>query len=65
IIKAFREAIEERKRTFIVLIKGILKKDLKGVIEVEFSRSIRLSIVERILIREGITRAIALISLAS
>jgi hypothetical protein len=67
--KAFREAIEERKRTFIVLVKGILKRELKNVMEEVFGQSIGLSTVERvwfrILIREGPTRAIVLVSLAS
>ncbi|EAQ85704.1 hypothetical protein CHGG_06957 [Chaetomium globosum CBS 148.51] len=69
ITKAFGQAAEERKRTFTVLAKGILKRDLKGVTEEEFGRSTGLSTVERVRFRiptrEGITRATALISLAS
>ena len=67
--KAFREAAEERKRTFTVLVKGILKRELKNVTEEGFGRSIGLSTVERvrfrILIRERPTRVIVLVSLAS
>jgi hypothetical protein len=67
--KAFREAIEERKRTFTILVKGILKKDLKKIIEEEFGRLIGLSTVERVQfripIREGSTRATVLVNLAS
>jgi hypothetical protein len=67
--EAFGEAAEERKRTFTVLAKGILKKDFKNTTEEGFGRSIGLSTVERVRFRiptrEGSTRATVLVSLAS
>jgi hypothetical protein len=67
--KAFGEAAEERKRTSMVLVKGILKREWKNVTEEGFGQSIGLSTVERVQfripIREGPTRAIVLVSLAS
>jgi hypothetical protein len=69
ISKAFGEGAKEAKRTFAVLVKGMLKRDLKDTTEAEFGQSLGLSSVERakfrIPITEGIMRATVLVTLTS
>jgi hypothetical protein len=69
ITKAFGEEAKEAKRTFAVLVKGILKRDLKDTTEAEFSKTIGLTTVERVKFRipalGGITRATALVTMTS
>jgi len=67
--KAFGEAAREGKRTFAVLVKGILKRDLKDTTEVDFGKSLGLRTVERVKFRiptiPGVTRATALVTVTS
>ena len=69
IVKAFGGAAKEAKRTFTVLVKGMLKRDLKNVTEDEFGKQLGLSSVERVRFHmpaaEGVKRATALVSLTS
>ena len=69
ISKAFGKGAKEAKRTFTVLVKGILKRDLKDITEAEFGQSLGLSSVERAKFRipttEGVTRATVLVTLTS
>jgi len=67
--KAFGEGVREGKRTFTVLVKGVLKRDLKDTTEDEFGQLLGLSSVERakfrILTTEGVIRATVLVTLTS
>jgi hypothetical protein len=67
--KAFGEEAKEAKRTFAVLVKGILKRDLKDMTEAEFGKAIGLTTIERVKFRiptmGGITRATALVTMTS
>ncbi|EAQ87044.1 hypothetical protein CHGG_08297 [Chaetomium globosum CBS 148.51] len=66
---AFGEAAKEAKRTFAVLVKGMLKRDLKDVTEAAFGKQLGLQSVERVKFRiptiEGVTRATALVTITS
>jgi hypothetical protein len=60
---------KEAKRTFAVLVKGMLKRDLKDVTEAVFGKELGLTSVEKVKFRiptiEGVTRATALVALTS
>jgi hypothetical protein len=66
---AFGEKAKEAKRTFAVLVKGMLKRDLKDATEVVFGKELGLSSVDKVRFRiptiEGVTRATALVTLTS
>ena len=67
--KAFGEGAREGKRTLMVLVKGVLKRDLKDTTEDDFGQSLGLSSVERAKFRipttEGVIRATILVTLTS
>jgi hypothetical protein len=64
---AFGETAKEARRTFAVLVKGMLKRDLKDVTESVFGKELGLSSVDKVRFRiptiEGVTRATALVAL--
>ena len=66
---AFGEVAKEAKRTFAVLVKGMLKRDLRDVTEAAFGKQLGLQSVERVKFRiptiEGVTRATALVTMTS
>ena len=66
---AFGETAKEAKRTFAVLVKGMLKRDLKDVTEAVFGKELGLTSVEKVKYRipttEGVTRATVLVALTS
>ena len=66
---AFGETAKEAKRTFSVLVKGMLKRDLKDVTEATFGKQLGLPSIEKVKFRiptiEGVTRATALVTLTS
>ncbi|KAK0737078.1 hypothetical protein B0T21DRAFT_287658, partial [Apiosordaria backusii] len=69
--KAFGERVREAKRTFAILVKGMLKRDLKDTTEEDFGKEIGpgLRSVERVKFRtpttEGVTRVTALVTLTN
>jgi hypothetical protein len=66
---AFGETAKEAKRTFAVLVKGMLKRDLKDVTEAVFGKELGLTSVRKVKYRipttEGVTRATVLVALTS
>lgn len=67
--KAFGEQAKESCRTFTVLVKGLLKRELQGVTEEQLGQELGLKSVDRVRIRipaaQGLTRATALVTLTS
>jgi hypothetical protein len=67
--EAFGDTAREAKRTFAVLVKGMLKRELKDITEAEFGKQLGLSSVDKVKFRiptlEGVTRATALVTLTS
>jgi hypothetical protein len=66
---AFGESAKEAKRTFAVLMKGMLKRELKEITEEDFGKQLGLTSVDKVKFRiptiAGVTRATVLVTLTS
>jgi hypothetical protein len=66
---AFGESAKEAKRTFAVLMKGMLKRELKDITEADFGKELGLASVDKVRFRiptmAGVTRATVLVTMTS
>ncbi|KAK3330274.1 hypothetical protein B0H66DRAFT_635334 [Apodospora peruviana] len=66
---AFGESAKEAKRTFAVLMKGMLKRELNDITEANFGKQLGLTSVDKVKFRiptmAGVTRATVLVTLTS